>query len=435
MKSIKNILKKFKSNEFYSNFTTLMSSSIISQAIPILISPLLSRIYTPADFSLLAIYLAITNLLAVIATGRYDLAIMLPEKDEDAINLLALSIFISFILFLFLLPISIIFPNQIAKVLKNEILSKWLVFTSLSVFLNAIYQSIIYWNNRNKNFKIIAINRIIQSSTGGFFQIIFGYFLKSINNGFIIVGQFLGQFLAVSRLVFLFLAKDKNKINRISFKKMRDVGKRYSDFPKKTSLSSILTIFSNNGRYLVLSFFIDSASLGSLFFTFRILMLPVSIIGNNIADLVYQKVTEMKNKYIDKVFVKKYINKLIKQLFSLLVLPVIFLFLFGSKIFAFVFGSNYNLAGKYASILSFAVLFQFAVSPFSKIFYVYEKNTLYLIWEIIRIFIFYIPIFILKFLKVKSIYFIISISLSMVITYCILYIFLQRILNEKIHRI
>ena len=83
-------------SEFSRNVLTLMTGTTIAQAIPIAISPILTRIYTPEDFGMFALYMSVASILSVVATGRYELAIMLPKKDEDAVNIVALSIIISF---------------------------------------------------------------------------------------------------------------------------------------------------------------------------------------------------------------------------------------------------------------------------------------------------------------------------------------------------
>ncbi|QLK87927.1 hypothetical protein E3U36_07160 [Arsenophonus endosymbiont of Aphis craccivora] len=66
--------------EFARNVVTLMTGTTIAQAIPIAISPLLTRIYTPKDFGVLALFISIIAILGSIANARYELAIMLPEK-------------------------------------------------------------------------------------------------------------------------------------------------------------------------------------------------------------------------------------------------------------------------------------------------------------------------------------------------------------------
>ena len=75
-----------KKSEFTKNIVTLMTGTAIAQAIPIAISPILTRIYKPEDFGVFALFLAISSILATVVNGRYELAIMLPKKDEDAIN-------------------------------------------------------------------------------------------------------------------------------------------------------------------------------------------------------------------------------------------------------------------------------------------------------------------------------------------------------------
>lgn len=88
-------MKRFLSkSEFLRNVLTLMTGTTIAQAIPIANTPILTRLYTLADFGLLALFVAVTSILGSIANGRYEMAIMLPKKDEDAINIAALGLLI-----------------------------------------------------------------------------------------------------------------------------------------------------------------------------------------------------------------------------------------------------------------------------------------------------------------------------------------------------
>ena len=129
------MLKRFKSkSEFNRNILTLMTGTTIAQAIPIAISPILTRIYTPEDFGIFAIFLAITLIIGSIANGRYELAIMMPKKDEDAINIFALGFIITTSLSLLLLVLVLIFQKYFIFLLKNEEIGVWLYFVPISVF-------------------------------------------------------------------------------------------------------------------------------------------------------------------------------------------------------------------------------------------------------------------------------------------------------------
>ena len=82
----------------FKNIVTLMSGTTIAQAIPLAISPILTRIYSPSDFGVLAIYSSIMAVIAVIATCRYELAILQPKQNDDAKSL----VFLSFISVIFI---------------------------------------------------------------------------------------------------------------------------------------------------------------------------------------------------------------------------------------------------------------------------------------------------------------------------------------------
>ena len=86
-----------------------MTGTTIAQAIPIAISPILTRIYSPEDFGILALFMAIVMIFGSISNGRYELAIMLPKKDQDAINIFALGLIITLSISILLLIIVILF--------------------------------------------------------------------------------------------------------------------------------------------------------------------------------------------------------------------------------------------------------------------------------------------------------------------------------------
>ena len=93
------LLKKIQKNKLLKNSLLLINGTIISQAINILISPILSRVYSPSDFGAFSNINAIVLICIVIANGKYDLAIMNSadnEKKCKATYYLAMSITILF---------------------------------------------------------------------------------------------------------------------------------------------------------------------------------------------------------------------------------------------------------------------------------------------------------------------------------------------------
>ena len=87
-----------KRSSFMRPVLVLMAGTGLAQAIPVLLSPVLSRIYSAASFGLFTTYSSILSVIAIIACARYELAIVSPKEDEEAANIWLLAISVSFIL-------------------------------------------------------------------------------------------------------------------------------------------------------------------------------------------------------------------------------------------------------------------------------------------------------------------------------------------------
>jgi O-antigen/teichoic acid export membrane protein len=206
-----------------------MTGTTIAQAIPIAISPILTRIYTPEDFGVLALFVAISSIFGSIANGRYELAIMLPKKDEDAINIFALGFIISSSISLVLLMLVLLFHDYFTTLLNNDEIGIWLYLVPITVFLTGMYNVLNYFNNRKKYYKDIANITIIKSIITAITQLSIG-FLKGGASG-LISGQVISQMFANMKLL-KNIIKDKLLISKISKVKMIALAKRYKDFPK-----------------------------------------------------------------------------------------------------------------------------------------------------------------------------------------------------------
>ena len=110
--------KLIPDSEFVRNFLTLMTGNVIAQLIPVLASPALTRLFSPAEFGLLGLFMIITNSFSVVGAARFEFAIMLPEKDEDAKNVFALSLLTSIITGIIFGTLTIIFHDLIIEKLQ-----------------------------------------------------------------------------------------------------------------------------------------------------------------------------------------------------------------------------------------------------------------------------------------------------------------------------
>lgn len=155
-----------------------MTGTTIAQELPILASPILTRIYAPEDFGVLALFVAVTNIFGFIANGRYELAIVVAPEEEDAVNITALAIIIACVLSVFLLLIVIFFNNQISTILGNEEIRFWLYVMPPVVFLIGLFHALNYFNTRIKSFGTIAKVNVYKSVVSVIVKLVLG-FLKT----------------------------------------------------------------------------------------------------------------------------------------------------------------------------------------------------------------------------------------------------------------
>ena len=75
---------------FAGNVTVMLAGTVAGQTVSILLSPVLTRLFTPAEFGNLSVYNSILMLFATVATLGFELAIPICLNDRDCANLLAL---------------------------------------------------------------------------------------------------------------------------------------------------------------------------------------------------------------------------------------------------------------------------------------------------------------------------------------------------------
>ncbi len=359
-------------SDFSRNVLTLMTGTTIAQAIPIAISPILTRIYTPEDFGLFALFMGLVSILAVISSGRYELAIMLPKKDENAIHIAILALLISFSISTFLFFIFWGFNKEITSLLGNKSISNWLYFIPLTIFITSAYQSLNFLNIRDQQYKNVAKSKVLQNATLSISSVGIGY--SAFNNIGLISGQIIGQILAVIYLVYKTLTNKHLKLKKVNKLKIFSLAKRYQEFPKIVTWTGVLNTSSVHAPVLILTSIFSLKVVGFYSFAQRIITLPNALISGAIGQVFYQEVSKRHLLQDKAMLFEKTLLKLLR-----IAAPIFaFIFIFGDKIFSFIFGSEWIVAGEYAQIMSLWLFLVFVISPLSQLYNILEEQRVFL---------------------------------------------------------
>jgi O-antigen/teichoic acid export membrane protein len=368
------LLRRYKSRyapkeSFAARVVTLMTGTTIAQSIPIAISPILTRLYAPSDFGVFALFSSVVSLVAIIATGRYELAIMLPEDDEDAINLLGLSVGITMFVCCLCTVVIGVFNTQITALLNNQEISIWLYWIPLAVLLTGIYQALNYWSTRRKHYKRLSMSRLTQSVSTASINLAMGF--SKIGVGGLILGNIVGQSCATGIMGWQVWRADKNRIELISKKSMRKNAKKYRNFPLINAFHAFLDAAQTSGIVFLIAVYYGGAVLGLYSFVMRLLRMPVNLIGSSVSQVFYQEASEIYNRKGNL----HYLLRITMIRLGLAGLPIlIFILLFAPDMFGIFFGADWVKAGVYAQILSPWIFFNFIVSPISGIYLIVGKQ-------------------------------------------------------------
>ncbi len=367
-------------SEFNRNILTLMSGTTIAQAIPIAISPILTRIYTPNDFGVLALFLAITSIFASIANGRYELAIMLPKKDEDAINIFALGFIINCFISLLLLILVVIFNNYFTKLLGNNEISFWLYFVPITVFIVGLFNILNYFNTRKKNYKDIKNATILKSIVLAIAQLSLG-FIKSGVSG-LILGNIISNGFANIKLAKNIL-KNKRLILKIKLVKIIILAKKYKDFPKYNLISDLSNTLTLQIPFFVIPKVFNITVSGYFFFAQKMISIPSLLIASSISQVFFEKISENNKNNIKNMPI--FLN-ILKKLLMLSLPMSIFIYLFSPTIFEIIFGKEWRISGEISQYLAIIFFFTFIVSTLSITLVSYNKLKFLAIWQYLYLF-------------------------------------------------
>lgn len=280
---------------FASDVLTLATGTIFAQVLAILAAPLLTRMYGPDDFGLYTIFLSVTGILTSVACMRYEMAIMLPERNEDAVNLLALSLLLAACMSIIIIPLLWVARVPMIEILNAPGLAPYLWMVPLAVFLGGAFNALNYWNSRTRHFKRLSMSRVIGSVTVTGAQIGAGL-AGHATGGSMIDGSISGQ-MASTTFLGAKIYNDIKHLKKYVSKAHMILGlKRYHKFPLLDMWSILLNTLSWQVPVFLLSAFFSSTVVGYYSLGFRVIYFPMSIIGSSIAQVFFQRAVEANAK-------------------------------------------------------------------------------------------------------------------------------------------
>ena len=361
------------SNLFKFQSTSITASNVVVSLLGVLSMPLLSRLYTAEDFSLLAFFTSSAAVMSAILTLRIEAAIPLAANALDAKRLLVSAFIVTLVASMSAFLIFWFLPIFFAQngVLTANIRASLLILPFCLLF-SGISTSILFYFIWEKQFSTIAKLKSIQALVGLAVQLGIGVFSYSVLGLAIgVIASFI-----VPALYFSYHGLIKNfkywqyALNFDSLKIIRN----YQSFPIFSAPEKLVSDLSLNLPLIILAVFYDPSLAGLVFVASKCVSLPLNILGNSVASLF----TSNCARLIKDGEVQNEVSKIINLMLFLGLLPLSCSLYFSENLFTFIFGEEWSEAGLYLCLLFPGVVYQTIFSPISYIFYAAGENKRFL---------------------------------------------------------
>ncbi len=384
--------------KFVKNFLTLFSGSVLAEAILFGLTPVLTRLYAEDIFGLFFMFSALAGILRVIASLRFEHALVLPKKDSHAVNLLIVAFIVNVIINAFLLLAVVIFIDFFSQISESDNLGIWYYFLPLSSFLLAGFEIISAWSNRTESYKNISYGRVSKSlmTGGGQIAISQSIFKKSG----LFVGLLFGQFVSFIVITLFAFRSIAENLPYVRFKRILVLVRKYKDIPIYNTLLSVLSVLSQQLPLLMLGFLFGASSAGLYGLATRVVASPMGLISDAVGKLFYKTATDIAN---DKKDMRKFVRKSFSYLFKL-ALPLFALVIGISFFLEDIFGEGWRNAGIYTRMLLPWLFLSFLHNPVSWVITVLNKQKILTVANLVLIIARFLAIYITWMLGGNSVF-------------------------------
>jgi O-antigen/teichoic acid export membrane protein len=364
---------------FFTSVIKLVSGTTIAQLITVLTAPIISRLFSPEAFGVWNVFTSLVTIIAVVICLRYEFAIVLPEDDEDAANLVGLCVLIALGISLLVSLYLLIFGHPLVDLLKAPNLYGFLWLIPIGLLIQGFFLAFNYWNTRSKHFGRLSIARVSASFTTSALPI-FLALVGSATAGSLVFSYIAGSLVFTCVLGFQVLKESGAFFYRFIRRARLLVNlKRYRKFPLVDSWGSFINNLSWQLPSLMLLYFFSETVVGYYSLSSRLVLLPLTLLGSSIAQVFYQRSAELRSNPEN---LSKSVEMVFRRLVAIGLFPAAVLGIAGPQLFSTIFGSNWMDAGRYAQILSPWMFVLFISSPLGILFATLERQELSLIVNI-----------------------------------------------------
>lgn len=342
-------VSRIMGRKFVRSVVAVASGTAAAQAIAMLLSPLITRLYGPEAFGLLGVFNSVIGIAAPAASLTYQTAIVLPEDDREALQLVRLSMYIAITSTILVAGILVIFGQPIVDMLQLEVIYPLLFLIPFTMLFVAAQQISQQWLIRMKKFGAIGKTNILQALIVSGSQVVMGLIMP-VSAALVYIfsaGRLIHAGAQAQIAVWDTQASGVDQKSSTPRHRMNlgNLARRYIDFPLYRAPQVIINAASQGLPLLMLTAFYGPAVGGFYALCRTVLGLPSQLIGTSVGEVFYPRISQaaQRGENLTRLIVRATL-----VLAAIGCLPYVSVAAFGPHLFTVVFGEEWQLAGEFA---------------------------------------------------------------------------------------
>ena len=339
----------------------LISGTAVAHGITALAMPVSTRLYSPTDFAAASVFSSLVGILVVASCLRFEMAIPLPADDDEAVNLLALSVgsvlatsgLVAVALFLL--------PAAALAALGQPSLIPYLWLLPFALVIGGLNLALQMWFVRHKGFGPIARSRVVQSAGAATGQL--GLGVAGFAPLGLLVGQMLNYGAGAATLGIGLLVKQRSALSRISVKGMVQAARTHHRFPRYSIWEALANSAAIHLPILLIAALAARPEAGFLALAIFLLQAPMALIGTSVGQVYLSGAPEALREGRLAVFTGDMMGRLIQLATG----PLLFAAIVSPTAFGLVFGQQWERSGVLVAWMAPWFLLQFVSSPVSTV--------------------------------------------------------------------
>ncbi len=317
----------------------------MAQAIPLAAGPLLTRLYNPYEFGLMTSIVALALLLSVVATARYELAIVLPESDRDARAVAGAATILATVVCVTALALIALMEIAAPAMAGSRRLGPWIAAVPAIAWLMACGQIGNCIANRARDYPRMAGAAILQQAAAAAIASLLGLVAAPFNG--LIVGRLAGHATYAAAFWRRMRGLMAERTRTWTLAECRQVCRRYRQFPQYNLPYSLIGSFSRDFLVLALTYrhYVEAAGLYGV--ARMVVSAPVFFVSSTLTQVFFREASERIGTPAFAALVARMARTVACSGAPLMA----WLAFWGPDLFGGVFGAGWQPAGVYAAAL------------------------------------------------------------------------------------